>query len=346
MFKKKLNNLDRIFDICLDRILVGGESVEQCLSDYPEYCDELKPLLETSIKTRKAMSSISASPDFKARLRYELNSRMNYANAPKRASFKWQMQWAPVALSFCIVLLLSGGGTVAAASTSMPADPLYNVKLASEQVQLFFTFDDAGKADLYSEFVAERVNEIVTMAYANNTEAMDKSSRIMQDQLAMIYSLSNVKNAGMVTTTKASNTENATLGVLSTVTVTETFWIGGEGTRTPDKNITLTKSQTGYIVDTNAVTVTKTVTAGSAGTIVTAASQSTTNSATIPGQSIGTPPVYIVSAENQELIDTLYNDLMTLYEATANNSGKVLESLLAAIAILEESYNNALENLN
>ena len=343
MFKKKVNNIDRILDICLNRILVDGESVEQCLVDYPEYRDELKSLLDISIKTQKAMITIAARPDFEARLRYELTSRMNYDNAPKSSSFKWQFRWAPAALSFCIVLLLSGGGTVAAASDSMPADPLYNVKLASEQVQLFFAFDDDAKADLYSEFVAVRVDEIVSMAYSNNTEAMDKSSRIMQDQLAMINNLSNPRDTSIVTTVKSVNTEDATLGVSSTVTVVETFWIDGEGTRTPDKQVT--ETQTSESTDMNAITVTKTVTAAAGGEQFTIPDDCTVT-AMVPGQCEWTPPAHIVNADNQELIDTLYNDLMTLYAALANNSGDVLESLLKAIAILEESYNMAIANIS
>ncbi len=330
MFNKKVNNLDIILDDCLDRILIGGESEEECLADYPGYRDELKSLLDISLKTHQAMSSIEARPDFKARLRYELNSRMNYANAPKRATFRWRMQWAPVALSFCIVLLLSGGGTVAAAGDSMPSDPLYNVKLASEQVQLFFTFDSEDKANLYSEFVAERVNEIVSMASANNVEAMDKSSKRMQSQLVMMNSLlPENRLSGLVESD------------METVTITETIWYNSEGIRTPDKQITLTQTIATAAAD--AVTVTKTVTAGDETYPVTGGSlTATTDSA----QFTGTPPAYIINTGNQLVVDTLYNNIMALYMATANNSGKVLESLLEAIAILEDSYNIATGNAN
>ena len=348
MFKKKTNNIDIILNNCLDRILTGGESVEQCLADYPEYYDELKSLLDISISTRKAMISIDARPDFKARLQYELNSRMNYKNnAPKRFSFGWQLRWAPIALSFCIVLLLSGGGTVAAASNSMPSDPLYNVKLASEQVQVFFTFDNDAKAELYTEFVAVRVDEIVSMASTNDVTAIDRSSSVMQDQLSMIYTLSNTKYSSILTTGMNSLTEDATLGAATTVTVLETVCIDAQGTRTPDKQVTITQTKTGGIENPNEVTVTRTITVG-VGSIATAAIDVTSNTttATVTGQPEKTPPVYIIDPDNQELIDTLYNNLMTLYAATANNSGEVLQSLLEAIAILEESYNIATGNVN
>jgi hypothetical protein len=337
MFKKKVNNLDKILDICLDRIIIGGESVEQCLKDYPQYLDELSSLLAVSVRTHKAMSSIEARPDFKSALRYDLTSRMNPVKATNqvktsfRPSFKWQVQWAPAALSLCIVLLLSGGGTVAAAGNSMPNGPLYNVKLASEQVQLFFTFDSAGKANLCSEFVSERAHEIATMASANNVEAMNKSTSIMQEQLAM---LNNLSLAGELSAF-AQESGQAGSGVM-TVTVTQTQWIDAE-----DATKHITRTEDTNVSPGNAVTVTETVTAG--GVIYPLIGSGT---ATVSGQSVKNPPAYLKNDSNQELIDKLYDSIMILYNATFSNSGKVLEALLEAIAILESSYYDAAGNIN
>jgi len=337
MFNKKANNLDKILDNCLERILVNGESVEQCLKDYPDYQDELSALLAVSMKTHKAMKSIKARPDFKADLGYRLTAMMNSVNASNqvktsfRPSFKWQLQWAPAALSLCIVLLLSGGGTVAASSNSMPSDALYNVKLASENVQLFFTFDAAGKANLCSEFVAKRANEIVAMAYANNVEAMNKSSRIMQNQLAMIYDFSEASNLSAF----VQEGEQTESGVM-TVTVTQTQWIDAA-----DATKNITKTEATEASSDNVVTVTETFTA-SGGASPTIGIVTTT----VPGQFVRNPPVYVINDSNQELIDKLYNSIMNLYAAALNNSGEVLESLLVAITILENSYNIAVGNAN
>jgi hypothetical protein len=337
MFKKNNNSIENVLDICLERILVKGESEEQCLADYPQYSEELKALLNMSLQTRKAINSIEARPDFKAALKYRLISSMNTATAPKHSSFKLGLQWAPMALSLCIVLLLSGGGTVAAASNSMPSDALYNVKLASEQVQLFFTFDAAGKSNLYSEFVDERVNEIVAMASASNVEAMEKSSGIMQNQLALMYSLSPSGNFSAFVEPGAA-IDN---GIL-TVTLTETKWLATEDIDSPNKHIT--KTETTSPGRTEAVTVTKTVSAGGADAYP--VTESVTTEQSLIGQFVVTPPSYITNLSNQELVDTLYNNIMTLYMATLNNSGQVLESLLEAIAILENSYNFAVGNAN
>jgi hypothetical protein len=332
MFKKKTNNLDDIFNVCLERILIGGESIDECLADYPGYYDELKSLLTVSMQAKKAVSSIEARPEFKASLRYQINSSMNAAGAPKHSSFRWQSRLAPVALSVCIMLLISGGGTVAASGNSMPDDPLYNVKLASEQVQLFFTFDDAGKADLYSEFVGERVNEIVTMASANNIEAMNKSSQRMQSQLAMITGLSSEgDNISSFLQTDAGTQE------ICAVTSTVTKAGDSYNINTDTKGLTRVETDGGSLVTT---TVSETI-----GGTVDVLSNSTTTGATVPGQSVLTPPMYVTCSSNQELIDKLYNDIMVLYTAAINNSGEVLQSLLEAISMLENSYNIAAGNI-
>jgi hypothetical protein len=36
---------DNIFNECMERLLAGGETIEQCLQRYPAYAKELEPLL-------------------------------------------------------------------------------------------------------------------------------------------------------------------------------------------------------------------------------------------------------------------------------------------------------------
>ena len=48
-------NLDKILDECFDRIN-RGESVEACLTDYPECSEELRPLLSAMLETKTAYS--------------------------------------------------------------------------------------------------------------------------------------------------------------------------------------------------------------------------------------------------------------------------------------------------
>ncbi|GAI42438.1 unnamed protein product, partial [marine sediment metagenome] len=41
----KEKEFDNILDECLERLLVNGETIEQCLQSYPEQAANLKPLL-------------------------------------------------------------------------------------------------------------------------------------------------------------------------------------------------------------------------------------------------------------------------------------------------------------
>lgn len=75
------------------------------------------------------------------------------------ASPRWRFQWAALSLGIALFLVL-GGGTIAAAQSSMPESPLYGVKLASEQVQLALTPSQEDKALLNAKFVDRRLAEL------------------------------------------------------------------------------------------------------------------------------------------------------------------------------------------
>jgi hypothetical protein len=176
---KEFNN---ILDECLERIVVGGETLEQCLERYPEQAAELKPLLETVLAV-KAASAVEPSPEFKARARYQFRSALGEKAAPKRRPFfGWLPRWA-TALAIVLVVLMAGGGTVAAASNSMPDSILYPVKLATENVRLAFTTSQLGKARLCSGFADERVAEIIYMAEKGDAEGVEATTERLDDRL-------------------------------------------------------------------------------------------------------------------------------------------------------------------
>ena len=66
------NNFDKILDECLDR-LHRGDSLEACLSDYPDYREQLEPLLRTTLLTREAYPFVpSADAKKAARQRFQI----------------------------------------------------------------------------------------------------------------------------------------------------------------------------------------------------------------------------------------------------------------------------------
>lgn len=181
----KNREFDNILNECLERLLVKGESLEQCLARYPEQAAELKPLLETALAAREA-STIQPRADFKARARYQFRSALKETAAGKsRSSWGWFPRWATV-MAIVLVLVLSGGGTVAAADSSMPDSPLYSVKLTTEQVRLTLTLSQMGKARLCAQQADRRVAEIAYMANKGDAYQVERITERLDRHLALL----------------------------------------------------------------------------------------------------------------------------------------------------------------
>ncbi|MCX6010702.1 MAG: DUF5667 domain-containing protein [Chloroflexi bacterium] len=192
MTDKEFNN---ILDECLERIVLDGETMEQCLRLYPEQAAELEPLLETVLSVKEA-SAIQPRPEFKARARYRFRSALGEKAAPKRRSFfGWVPRWA-TALAIVLVVLMAGGGTVAAASNSMPDSILYPVKLATENVQLALTTSELGKARLCANFADRRVAEIIYMADRGDAHQVELITERLDDRLETLAVLASELEAG------------------------------------------------------------------------------------------------------------------------------------------------------
>jgi len=184
---RKSREFDNVLDECLERLLIKGEAIEQCLRDFPKHADELKPLLEMVLATKQA-SAIQPRPEFRDKARYQFYSALQEMERRRsRPFFSWRLQprWAMV-VAIVLALLLAGGGTVAAASGSMPDEPLYPVKLATEQVQLILTPSALGKAELYTKLADRRVLEIVRMASEGKPEQVERTAQRLDAYLSKI----------------------------------------------------------------------------------------------------------------------------------------------------------------
>lgn len=194
---KKSREFNDILDECLERLLVKGETIEECLQSYPEQAAELEPLLQTAVAARKA-SVIQPRPEFRVKARYQFHSALQAMESKKsRPFFGWQRQWVTV-VTVLLVLLLAGGGTVAAASNSMPDNPLYSVKLATEQVQLILTPSDIGKARLCARLADRRVAEIIYMASKGNAQQVEVITQRLDKHLVTLVRLTSALKAPQV----------------------------------------------------------------------------------------------------------------------------------------------------
>jgi len=184
---------ENVLDDCLERLIVRGETIEDCLNAYPQRADTLKSLLQTALLTKNA-AGIEPSPRFRASARYQFRIALQKAASSKGSFLSvWRFRLA-TALTTIIVMLMAGGGLVVATGNSMPDSPFYSVKLAVEQMQLNLTFSELDKARLISEFTGRRVSEIIHMAQKGDNDRVIAGTNLLNNQLEMIVGLTDYTN--------------------------------------------------------------------------------------------------------------------------------------------------------
>ncbi|MCX6004842.1 MAG: DUF5667 domain-containing protein [Chloroflexi bacterium] len=166
------NQLEEIFNDCFERLL-SGESLDSCLSRYPQYAAELDQMLKMAFDIKRRAYPIQPRPEFKYWARVRMHGVQDYVSRQpvelKPSIFHWRRSWA-VALSAVMVFVLVTGGTAAASSEAMPDQPLYGVKMAVEQAQVALTFSDMDKAELHAQLAEKRAQEIAVMANQGKTD--------------------------------------------------------------------------------------------------------------------------------------------------------------------------------
>lgn len=180
--------IEDILDNCLERML-KGESVEDCLRDYPVQASELEPLLRTSFAVLQKSAAIEVNPEFKARVHSRLQGmlRARQEKAEKRAIVPvWRRRWA-LAMTTVLVILFAGVGIVAASTGALPDEPLYAVKLATEQARVSLAFSDMDRTELYIQFAERRVTEIAEMARQGKVDKIPALTERVANHLGKVY---------------------------------------------------------------------------------------------------------------------------------------------------------------
>ena len=185
--------LHTIFDKCLESLLTGQETVEQCLQRYPEYAAELEPMLRTAMFVNHAVD-VKPSEDFRARARYQLQTMMAESKVPKR-KIAYVPRWA-VAVCTVLLVFILGGGTVLAADGTMPGNPLYAVKLFTESIRIKLAAPEEKKLELYATVADRRVTEMEWMVDNNKTSNLEASAVRLNSYYAKISELPVAESLG------------------------------------------------------------------------------------------------------------------------------------------------------
>ena len=191
-------NFEQVLDACLDHVLHKGGSLKLCLEQYPEHAAELEPLLRLAVESKQQLD-FRPNPQAKARARTALQQAIKDHEANRYSStlldylgklstsLLARHRWALSAVAGMFILAFTGTGLVSVSNNSTPDQPLYPVKRAMEQTQIFLTRGDQSRADLYAKFAERRLVELEILGTRGNTEHV---SRLTQD---LDYSLKQVR---------------------------------------------------------------------------------------------------------------------------------------------------------
>ncbi len=156
--------IEEIFDRLIAEVR-KGRSVDDCLHEYAEYADELKPLLYLANTINDLPKPEPSAEAVEATIK-QARALSSEQKTSKRFSFREIFILNPVMVRvFAIVLLILvfGVATVSLSANSLPGDVLYPVKIATERVQLLLTIDIEGKARLHAVFADKRTDEFASL---------------------------------------------------------------------------------------------------------------------------------------------------------------------------------------
>ncbi|MBI4336717.1 MAG: hypothetical protein HY683_02660 [Chloroflexi bacterium] len=156
---------EEVFAQCLDR-MAQGATAEECLALFPEWAQELAPLLHTARTISASAEGLKLRPEARAavlaRVLAAHRERQVHRARPRLAWLSRPLVLAP-ALSV-LVLALVAWGTATASGGTVPGDPLYPVKLTRERVVLVLARAPEDKARVYARITMDRAWEMEVLA--------------------------------------------------------------------------------------------------------------------------------------------------------------------------------------
>ena len=178
---------DNIFNECLERLLNGQESIEQCLQRHPAYAKELEPLLQTVVLMHQ-VADVKPSAEFRARARYQMQLKMAQTAVPKRVT-RAVPRWA-IAVCTAMFVFVLGGSAVLAAQNVMPGNLLYAVKLTTENLQVRLAGSEEKKTELYIAMANQRITEMTWLVNHDKTQNLEAAAQRLNNYYTSIGELS------------------------------------------------------------------------------------------------------------------------------------------------------------
>ncbi len=145
---------------CLDA-LERGETVEGLLAQYPQFADDLQPILETasSLAGVKVAHSLEAQAKSRQLLLAQAATLRTGNEGPGWFAI-WFRRMAIALVPLVFIIAFAFTGVLYASSDALPGDALYETKRASENLRLTLTTDPMKREALREQFEIERILEI------------------------------------------------------------------------------------------------------------------------------------------------------------------------------------------
>lgn len=170
----------KIINECLEAVIQGCRSQEECIQLFPELKQDLLDVFSVSrpLHNFQALQiSTRRMRQMKDQLMFKLADRGEVVTKTSQFRYSWQNTKRRFAMTWVIIVttilsLISGAGVVYASNTALPGEMLYPVKIWSEDVQLAIS-PEAVDVKLYEEFAGHRIEELIALAEAGKFANID-----------------------------------------------------------------------------------------------------------------------------------------------------------------------------
>lgn len=180
---RNTSELTNILAECLDAMDRGEKTMAQCLAEYPDYVDELRPLLLTAWLTGKLASPRMSNASIE---NMEKNlfagASLPKQSIPRRSDsrilYLFPQSTTRLVATLLVAFFAMFGGTIAVSANSQPGDALYSVKRFWEEIILALSPLTGSKSELAMHFAQVRLEE---------AEQMAKNGTLSEAALSEVY---------------------------------------------------------------------------------------------------------------------------------------------------------------
>ena len=191
-----MTDFEKVLDDSLEQIASGAATIDECLARYPEYSEQLGPLLRTGSDFSRARE-IFPSKAYKARARGKLLEEIQAH--PRGKKTKFSIFWtAAISLAVLVIAFFITG--TAFAQGALPNQPLYEWKLSSEQ---FWRASSSDRVGVDLALADRRTSEIMSEAADQTSQA--KAMNGYKEILVRLNSNNDAKNNDRILLTLKSN---------------------------------------------------------------------------------------------------------------------------------------------